>query len=93
MPYTIDASFNKLERQVIVAAINDIEDNSCVRWSPRVGNENPHVRINREEQGCFADVGATVNGGINLGAGCTVSSNGLKKREGVGGKEQRNVKH
>ena len=73
VPYSMDTSFNDLERQVIAAAINDIEDNSCVRWSPWFGNESPHVLINRQEGGCFADIGATVDGVLNLGTGCIVS--------------------
>ena len=70
VPYSMDTSFYDLERQVIAAAI---EDNSCVRWSPRFGNENPHILINRQEDGCFADIGATVDGVFNLGTGCIVS--------------------
>ena len=91
MPYTIDASFNDLERKVIAAAMNDIEDNSCVRWSPRVGNENPHVRCNKEEQGCFADVGAVVNGRLNLGVGCTVSNTKNAQQMRGGDSEKRKI--
>ena len=73
MPYTIDEAFTDSERQVIAAAINDIEDNSCVRWSPRVNNENPFVEMKRENNGCFSYIGANMDGVLNLGNGCLVS--------------------
>ena len=74
MPYTMDDNFTTFERLVIAASLLDIEDNSCVRWSPRLANENPHVRIQKEEEGCFASVGPRADGVLNLGEGCFVSN-------------------
>ena len=73
VPYTIDADFTEEERMVIAGSIMDIESVSCVRWEPRVGTENPYVRIKKDEMGCFANVGTTINGIQNLGVGCIVS--------------------
>ena len=67
MPYTIDESFTDSERQTILAALNEVKDTSFVRWSPRVGNENPYIGIIKEGRGCFASIAA------NLGTGCIVS--------------------
>ena len=72
VPYTIDADFTLSERLVIAASITDIEMASCVRWVPREGNENPSVRIKKDEAGCFANVGTTFNGVMNLGTNCIV---------------------
>ena len=74
MPYTIDADFTTAERAVVAASIADIEAVSCVRWVARVGTENPSVRIKKDQAGCFANVGRTTNGILNLGPGCIVSS-------------------
>ena len=57
---------------MIAASIDDIENVSCVRWVPREGNENPYVRIKEDEAGRFANVGTTIDGVLNLGAGCIV---------------------
>ena len=73
MPYTIDDSFTESERVVIAGSMADIESKSCVRWEPRVGDEQLYVRIKQDERGCFANVGPTVGGILNLGSGCIVS--------------------
>lgn len=73
VPYTIDADFTESERLVIASSISDIEFDSCVRWDSRAGNEQPYVRIKKDEDGCFASVGARTDGLINLGNGCVVS--------------------
>ena len=73
VPYTIDADFTDGERAVIAASIADIEAVSCVRWVARVGNENPSVRIKKDEPGCFANVGTFSDAIMNLGTGCVVS--------------------
>jgi hypothetical protein len=73
VPYTIDDNFTEDERAVIAASILTIEQNSCVRWVARVGDENPSVRITKEGEGCFASVGYKNYGFLNLGSGCIVS--------------------
>ena len=70
--YEIDADFTQSERDVIAAAIADIEAVSCVRWVPRVCDEQPHVRIKKDEPGCFATLGRSNAGVNNLGPGCIV---------------------
>ena len=51
----------------------EIESVSCVRWEPRARTENPYVRITKEYAGCFAYVGAVLEGVLNLGNNCVVS--------------------
>lgn len=72
IPYTIDADFTSAERAVIAASMADIEAVSCVRYEPRIGTENPSVRIKKDEEGCFAHVGAHDDSILNLGSGCVV---------------------
>ena len=79
VPCTVDADIAQGERAVIAASIVDIEAVSCVRWVPRVNNENPHVRIKKDQAGCFANVGRTTNGVLNLGPGCFVSNSPFQK--------------
>ena len=78
MPYTIDEDFTMDERAIIASSIMDIETVSCVRWVPREGTENPSVRIKKDQAGCFANVGTTTNGVLNLGTNCVVSMIALK---------------
>ena len=73
VPYTIDADFTMDERAVIASSIMDIEAASNVRWVPRTDPNNPfYVRIKKDEAGCFANVGRTANGIMNLGTNCVV---------------------
>ena len=74
VPYTIAAEFTQPERDVIAASIMDIEAVSCVRWVAREGNEQPFVHIKNDESGCFANVGTTFDGVLNLGSGCVVGT-------------------
>ena len=82
VPYTIDNDFTEAERLVIAASMNAIEDISCIHWVPRVGLENPSVRITNNQAGCFANVGATTNGTLNLGNNCVVSFDAKKSITG-----------
>ena len=72
VPYTIDPNFTHYERAVIIVSMADIEAVSDVRWVPRIDNENPYVRIKKDEAGCFATVGKVPDGILNLGPGCFV---------------------
>ena len=58
---------------MIASSIMDIEAASSVRWVPRTDPNNLfYVRIKKDEAGCFANVGRTANGIMNLGTNCVV---------------------
>jgi len=55
VPYVVDASFSSAERAVIAQGIKHVEDNSCIRFIPRVGHHD-YLDIVPGGGGCYATV-------------------------------------
>jgi len=63
IPYTIDAAFSDSERAVIAQGIQHVEENSCLRFVPRNG-ENDYVQIHPGDGGCYAVIPYRIGSGM-----------------------------
>jgi len=63
VPYTIDASFSVSDRAVIAQGIKHVEENSCIRFVPRNG-EDDYVQIWPGRGGCYAVIPYRIGGGM-----------------------------
>ena len=54
MPYSIDAAFTSSERAVIAGGIKHVEDNTCIRFVPRVADIDYVNIIPGDGASCYA---------------------------------------
>ncbi|KAM3966638.1 seminal metalloprotease 1-like [Aphomia sociella] len=57
--------FNFEQRRAIIASINEIERNSCIRFRLRTSSDRNYVRITGRPNGCYASVGYWSNRGVH----------------------------
>uniref|UniRef100_A0A5S6QTU7 Metalloendopeptidase n=1 Tax=Trichuris muris TaxID=70415 RepID=A0A5S6QTU7_TRIMR len=69
VPYEMSPLFSAQERQLIQRAIRNIEENSCIRFTPRTGQAD-YIYVSGE-LGCFSMVGRMRGRQVvSLGSGC-----------------------
>ncbi|XP_063980211.1 zinc metalloproteinase nas-13-like [Diachasmimorpha longicaudata] len=57
IPYMISPYFNANQKALIMDAMNDYHENTCIRFIPYAGVQSDYIRITAGNTGCWSSVG------------------------------------
>lgn len=70
VPYVVSSYFNRKQRGTIQRAIEAFSSSSCIKWRPKIAQDQDYVHFLSDE-GCYSRVGRAGGGQVlSLGRGC-----------------------